>query len=449
MACRHKLLIVACAASLLGLSTALPADQSSAGYKNRVPAFTSGVRDIGSSAHYLQSTLAGPVATGSSSSANYSVHAGFQPALTAQFVNDTLLPHASLSASALDFGGQSMGTTSAVQTITLTNDGGAALTISSISVSNNQFVQTNNCTSVAPAATCTIMQAFSPAPVAVALNSTVTVTGVLMIASNGLGSPNTVSLAGTGERSLVTHYYRSILRRAPDSGGRTYWEGEASRLASLGANVNEAWFALALSFFGSNEYNSLGRDNSGFVADLYNTFFNRSPDTAGLTYWTGLLGSGMPREVALVSFMFSNEFRTFAQSIFGSTAARAEVDTVGDFYRGLLARLPDSSGFNFWVGQFRTAQCQGANAVYSQVEAISSAYADSTEYSARGRTNAQYVGDLYNAFLRRGGDLEGVLFWINQLGSGAMTRSQLRQTFISSPEFSARVAAIIAQGCLQ
>ena len=118
-----------------------------------------------------------------------------------------------------------------------------------------------------------------------------------------------------------------------------------------------------------------------------------------------------------------------------------------DFYRGLLSRLPDSGGFIYWVGQFRAAQCQGASAVYTQVEAISSAYSDSPEYIARGRSNAQHVGDLYNAFLRRGGDLEGVLFWINQLNAGAMTRFQFRQAFMSSPEFSARVSAIIAQGC--
>jgi hypothetical protein len=82
------------------------------------------------------------------------------------------------------------------------------------------------------------------------------------------------------------------------------------------------------------------------------------------------------------------------------------------------------------------------------VEAISSGFIGSGEYVGRGRTNAQFVGDLYNAFLRRGGDLGGVQFWINDLTALTRTRENVRQNFIASGEFQARVAAIVAQGCL-
>jgi hypothetical protein len=81
------------------------------------------------------------------------------------------------------------------------------------------------------------------------------------------------------------------------------------------------------------------------------------------------------------------------------------------------------------------------------VEAISSGFAGSGEYLARNRSNAQYVGDLYNAFLRRGGDLQGVQFWINDLDTGARTRENVRQNFIASSEFQSRVTAIVDQGC--
>jgi hypothetical protein len=146
--------------------------------------------------------------------------------------------------------------------------------------------------------------------------------------------------------------------------------------------------------------------------------------------------------------MFSTSFKNFTEDIFGNTAARAEVDMVMDFYRGLLARLPDTGGFNSWVQQFRTAQCAGSAAVTTTVEQISSSFANGSEYTSRNRSNAQYVGDLYNAFMRRGGDAAGVLHWINQLNTSAMTRNQLRQTFITTAEFKARVNAVIAQGCL-
>jgi hypothetical protein len=260
------------------------------------------------------------------------------------------------------------------------------------------------------------------------------------------GGPTVATLTGTAEKTLVTHYYRSILRRAPDAGGKAFWEGEATRFQSIGANVNEAWFAMAQFFYASAEYTALNRDNNGFVTDLYNTFFNRPPDAGGLAFWAAQLTSGLPREVALAGFMFSPEFVSFTQAIFGNTAARAEVDTVMDFYRGLLARTPDQSGYDFWVAKFRAAQCAGAGNVYGQVESISSSFANGGEYTGKNRTNAQYVGDLYNAFLRRGGDLAGVNFWIGQLAT--LSRNQVRQQFIGSTEFQGRVTNIVNQGCL-
>ena len=100
------------------------------------------------------------------------------------------------------------------------------------------------------------------------------------------------------------------------------------------------------------------------------------------------------------------------------------------------------------MNNFRTAQCQGGAQVNAMAESISSAFAGSAEYTGKNRTNAQYVGDLYNAFLRRGGDLGGVQYWINQLGSATLNRNQVRQQFVTSSEFAGRVNNIVNQGCL-
>ena len=118
-----------------------------------------------------------------------------------------------------------------------------------------------------------------------------------------------------------------------------------------------------------------------------------------------------------------------------------------DFYRGFLNRLADNGGFNYWIGRFRAAQCQGAAAVSAEVNGVSTQFLGSAEYTGRNRTNRDYVADLYYAFLRRGGELTGFNFWANQLNSGLKTREQLRQEFLKSPEFQARVSQIISQGC--
>jgi len=262
------------------------------------------------------------------------------------------------------------------------------------------------------------------------------------------GGAAVVQLQGIGERSLVMHYYAAILGRLPDPGGKPYWNSEAARVQGLGADLNEVWYAMAMSFFNGAEYLGFNRTNGDFVDDLYRTFLNREADAAGRAFWLGQFNAGLTQEVVLVAFMFSQEFRDFTASIFGDTAVRRELDSVMDFYRGLLSRLPDGGGFNFWVQRFRTAQCAGAAAVTAEAEAISGEFARGAEYAGRNRTNTEYVGDLYNAILRRGGDGPGVQFWINSIASGVLTREQVRPQFVQSPEFQARVQQIIAAGCL-
>ena len=250
--------------------------------------------------------------------------------------------------------------------------------------------------------------------------------------------------------SLVDHYYLTILGRVPDPGGKAFWDGEITRMQSLGVDIKEAYMVMAGYFFDSTEYTSRGTSDGQYVTDLYNTFFNRTPDSGGLAYWTGQLASGLPRNIALYGFLFSPEFKTFMTGLFGNTTSRAEVYAVVDYYRGILNRLPDTTGFNYWLAQFRAAQCSPLNpagAVYTAADSISSQFIGSAEYASRNRTNTEYVSDLYYAFLRRGGDLAGVNYWVNRLDTGAETREAMRKDFINSPEFSARINAIVAQGC--
>jgi len=104
----------------------------------------------------------------------------------------------SLSTTSLDFGTQLIGTSSAPQVVTLTNTGAVSLTISSIAVSgadSEDFGQTNTCGShLPPGASCTISVTFAP-------TQTGPRTASLTITDNGAGSPQLVSLSGTGVTS--------------------------------------------------------------------------------------------------------------------------------------------------------------------------------------------------------------------------------------------------------
>src|SRR5262249_54443887 len=123
-----------------------------------------------------------------------------------------------ISPASVSFGAQSMGTTSPATTIQVVSVGASPVAISGIGTGDAQFALTSTCGSVLnPGQACMTTVAFSPAVLPGALNSTASVTGSVTFATNAAGAPNVVTLDGVAEKSLVSHYYRSILRRAPDA----------------------------------------------------------------------------------------------------------------------------------------------------------------------------------------------------------------------------------------
>jgi hypothetical protein len=102
-------------------------------------------------------------------------------------------PNPNLSNSLVNFPPTITGTTSTPVPVTFSNSGPGTLTVSSVAISgvtNNNFTQTNNCSSVAVNANCTIYITFAP-------TATGTQSATVNITSTASGS-NTVSLSGTG-----------------------------------------------------------------------------------------------------------------------------------------------------------------------------------------------------------------------------------------------------------
>jgi hypothetical protein len=103
---------------------------------------------------------------------------------------------AGLSPASLTFGNQNVGTTSAVQTVTLTNSGNLPLTVTGI-VASAQYAETNTCgASVAAGANCTISVTFTP-------TTSGSQAGSVTITDNAANSPQTISLSGTGQQAVA------------------------------------------------------------------------------------------------------------------------------------------------------------------------------------------------------------------------------------------------------
>jgi len=106
----------------------------------------------------------------------------------------------SLSPTSLSFGSQAIAITSSTQTVTLTNGGNTALNISSLTITGTNAADfadvANTCgSSVAAGANCTIAVAFTPST----CNSE---TASITVTDNGTGSPQTVSLSGSGMHNV-------------------------------------------------------------------------------------------------------------------------------------------------------------------------------------------------------------------------------------------------------
>ncbi len=109
---------------------------------------------------------------------------------------NTPVPVASLSSTNVTFAGQQVGTSSASQSVKLTNTGTGPLSITSISPSGD-YSETNNCgSSVGIGANCSIGITFKP-------TATGTRTGSVTITDNASGSPQSISLTGTGIAPVV------------------------------------------------------------------------------------------------------------------------------------------------------------------------------------------------------------------------------------------------------
>jgi hypothetical protein len=118
-------------------------------------------------------------------------------------------PNATLSATSLTFATQAVGTTSPAQSITLTNYGTAAVSITKIGLTgadSSDFVETNTCgSSVTQGSSCTINVTFKPTGINERSAS-------LSIAVNAPGTPHNVLLTGMGTWAELSRTSLSFAR---------------------------------------------------------------------------------------------------------------------------------------------------------------------------------------------------------------------------------------------
>jgi len=102
----------------------------------------------------------------------------------------TPVPALTLSSNTLSFGNQNVGTTSAPQSVTVTNFGGAPLVVQSATALGD-FTQTNNCAGLAGGSNCTVSIAYAP-------STTGPEKGAFVMTDNAGAGKQGILLSGTG-----------------------------------------------------------------------------------------------------------------------------------------------------------------------------------------------------------------------------------------------------------
>jgi hypothetical protein len=131
----------------------------------------------------------------------------------------------------------------------------------------------------------------------------------------------------------VDAYYINFLHRTPDAAGLNFWVNEM-----LSGAFNEQGVEVA--FLSSGEYIAAHNTPSVYVQGLYLDLLNRFPSNGETAGWLNVLANNGPAAVAAGIVTSPERF----------------VDVIANDYQTYLNRNPDSSGLDFWLSRLETNQ---------------------------------------------------------------------------------------------
>ena len=232
--------------------------------------------------------------------------------------------------------------------------------------------------------------------------------------------------------AFVDRLYNLCLSRQPDEGGMQDWKEALIKREKSGAVV-------AYGFFFSDEMKNRNLSDKEFVELLYRVMMDREYDEGGREYWVGRLEAGVSREGVYKGFAESAEFTQICGA-YGIERGSVSVSESRDLNTGLtmfvsrlytkaLGRSYDVGGLNDWCGRI-------LNHTWSVTDVATNGFFESEEFINKNLNDEDYVKVLYETFLGREYDEEGLADWTNKLKDGEMSREEVLRGFSDSEEFA-------------
>jgi hypothetical protein len=236
--------------------------------------------------------------------------------------------------------------------------------------------------------------------------------------------------------AFVRRFYTVALERKPDTQGFLDWCDSLDKGNNDGAGIGQG-------FILSDEFRGKNLSNVDYLVTLYRTFFDREPDEEGFAYWLGQMRNGVKRKVVLAGFINSKEFadvcadygikQGFMRLSDEDMAISDDVyqerlkEFIERMYLVALNREGEEAGVYYWMDTVMTGD-------YTLEELAMYGFYLSAEYQNRGRTDEEFVEDLYLGLFNRESDPLGKAHWLRRLGMGE-SRKSIIYGFSRSEEF--------------
>lgn len=237
-------------------------------------------------------------------------------------------------------------------------------------------------------------------------------------------------------KSFVKRIYTDCLNRTPEAAGVEYWTEQLMYGKKDGASVGAG-------FVFSAEYWNKGVTRKEYVKMLYKVFMGREADEAGLAYWLDNMANGMTREQVFKGFVDSAEYTSICKS-YGITRGNYKLQGIKD--PAVKNKKVTTSTKKFVERIYtkalgRSGDASGINYWAQEIAnenrtpvQVAESFIFSAEFTNKKLSNTDYIKVLYRTFMGREADKAGLNYWLGRMKAGD-DRKTVLEAFAACDEF--------------
>lgn len=229
---------------------------------------------------------------------------------------------------------------------------------------------------------------------------------------------------------FVASLYHSVLNRTPNRSEVSWWVAKVDKDQLTGLE-------LVRYFIKSPEFQNRGYTNEEYIEKLYEVFLGRSSDVNGMAYWVSRLEEGVSRVRVAELMGTCPEFEQVCAKYGMAQGSHSMqytklypkmVEFTTRYYSGLMNRVPDAEGLEYWTRSMVLGERTASD--------LTKGFINSPEFRNQNISKDDFVEGLYQIYLGRPSDPEGKAYWVGRLNSmSQQEKVTVIRGFIHSKEY--------------